>query len=120
ADVIRLYLTKHSRWPSPKFIAGESYGTTRAAGLSEYLHDRFGIDANGIVLISTVLNFQTLQFQPGNDTPYPLCLLSYTAAAWYHKKLPAALQTRPLGQVVAEAQPWAMNQYLPALMKGFS
>jgi carboxypeptidase C (cathepsin A) len=120
ADVIRIYLTKHLRWPSPKFIAGESYGTTRAAGLSEYLHDRFGIDANGIVLISTVLNFQTLQFQPGNDTPYPLWLPSYTAAAWYHKKLPADLQSRPLAQVVAEAQQWALNQYLPALMKGFS
>src|SRR5581483_233412 len=54
AEVIRLYLTKYNRWPSPKFVAGESYGTTRAAGLSAHLHDRYGIDLNGIVLISTV------------------------------------------------------------------
>jgi carboxypeptidase C (cathepsin A) len=120
ADVIRIYLTQHQRWASPKFVAGESYGTTRAAGLSEYLHDRFGIDASGIVLISTVLNFQTLQFAEGNDTPYPLWLPSYTAAAWYHKKLPADLQNRPLTQVVAEAQQWALNQYMPALLKGYS
>ena len=87
AELIRLYLTKYNRWPSPKFVAGESYGTTRAAGLSAHLHDRYGIDLNGIVLISTVLNFQTLEFRAGNDTPYPLWLPSYTAVAWYHKKL---------------------------------
>ncbi len=120
ADVIRIYLTTHQRWPSPKFIAGESYGTTRAAGLSEYLHDRFGIDANGIVLISTVLNFQTLEFTAGNDTPYPLWLPSYTAIAWYHKKLPADLQNKPLSDVVAEAQQWAVNQYMTGLLKGSS
>ena len=92
AEMIRLYLTKYDRWPSPKFVAGESYGTTRAAGLSGYLHDRCGIDLNGIVLISTVLNFQTLLFSAGNDTPYPLWLPSYTAIAWYHKKLAPELQ----------------------------
>jgi carboxypeptidase C (cathepsin A) len=120
ADVIRLYLTDHDRWLSPKFVVGESYGTTRAAGLSERLHERYGIDANGIVLISTVLNFQTLLFAPGNDTPYPLWLPSYTAIAWYHKKLPADLQQADLTKVVAEAQKWAMDEYLPALLKGSS
>ena len=92
AEVIRLYLTKYDRWPSPKFVAGESYGTTRAAGLSGHLHDRYGIDLNGVILLSTVLNFQTLEFQAGNDTPYPLWLPSYTAIAWYHKKLDADLE----------------------------
>jgi carboxypeptidase C (cathepsin A) len=120
ADVIRLYLTMHDRWPSPKFVAGESYGTTRAAALSEYLHDRYGIDANGIVLMSTVLNFQTLEFSSGNDTPYPLWLPSYTAVAWYHKKLPADLQQAGLLKAVAEAQKWSIDQYLPALLKGSS
>jgi carboxypeptidase C (cathepsin A) len=120
ADVIRLYLTLHDRWASPKFIAGESYGTTRAAGLSSYLHDRFGIDASGIVLISTVLNFQTLSFPPGNDMPYPLWLPSYTAVAWYHKKLPQDLQAKPLAEVVTEAQKWATDTYMPALLRGTS
>jgi carboxypeptidase C (cathepsin A) len=120
ADVIRTYLTEHSRWPSPKFVAGESYGTTRAAALSELLHDRYGIDASGIALISTVLNFQTLQFPAGNDTPYPLWLPSYTAIAWYHKKLAPELQQMQLPQVVAEAQKWAMDEYMPALLKGNS
>jgi carboxypeptidase C (cathepsin A) len=120
AEVIRLYLTKYNRWPSPKFVAGESYGTTRAAGLSGHLHDRYGIDLNGIVLISTVLNFQTLEFRPGNDTPYPLWLPSYTAIAWFHKKLAPELLQNDLSKTVAEAHAWAMDQYMPALLKGSS
>ncbi len=120
ADVIRLYLTDRGRWSSPKFLAGESYGTTRAAALSEFLHDRYGIDVNGITLISTVLNFQTLAFSPGNDTPYPLWLPSYTAVAWYHKKLPADLQQTDLPTLLAESEKWALEQYMPALMKGSS
>jgi carboxypeptidase C (cathepsin A) len=118
-DVIRLYLTQAQRWPSPKFVAGESYGTTRAAGLSEHLHDRFGIDLNGIVLISTVLNFQTLEFRAGNDTPYPLWLPSYTAIAWYHKMLEPDLQ-KDLTSAVNAAQKWAINEYLPAVLQGSS
>ena len=71
-DFIRLYTTQFNRWESPKFLAGESYGTTRAAGLAGYLQDRHGIYLNGIVLISSVLNFETLSFAPGNDLPYDL------------------------------------------------
>ncbi len=119
AEVIRLYLTKYNRWESPKFVAGESYGTTRAAGLSGHLHERYGIDLNGVILISTVLNFQTLSFPPGNDTPYPLWLPSYTAIAWYHKKLAPDLQ-KDLKATVAEAQKWAIDEYMPALLKGSS
>ncbi|WP_428938878.1 S10 family peptidase [Fontivita pretiosa] len=118
ADVIRLYLNQSGRWLSPKFIAGESYGTTRAAGLSEHLNDRFGIAVNGIVLISTVLNFQTLQFRPGNDTPYPLWLPSYTAVAHYHKRLPPELQQMRLAELLEQVERWAFEHYLPALMKG--
>jgi carboxypeptidase C (cathepsin A) len=119
ADFIRIYLTRYGRWASPKFLAGESYGTTRAAGLSEHLHDRFGIDLSGIVLVSTVLNFQTIQPSAGNDLPYPLFLPTYTASAWFHKKLPPELQG-DLQKAVEQSQRWAIDQYMPALMKGTS
>src|SRR5262249_12683574 len=81
--------------------------------------DRFGIDLNGIVLISTVLNFQTLEFRAGNDTPFPLWLPSYTAIAWFHKMLEPDLQ-KDLTTAVSEARKWAINEYLPALLQGSS
>jgi len=115
ADFIRLYLTRYQRWSSPKFLAGESYGTTRAAGLSLYLADRFGIDLNGIVLISTVLNFQVLSPEEGNDLPYALFLPSYTAIASYHHKL-----TGDADQLRAASVAWATGDYMTALTKGKS
>ncbi|HEV2175779.1 MAG TPA: peptidase S10 [Terriglobia bacterium] len=114
---IRLYLTRNERWQSPLFLAGESYGTTRAAGLSGYLIDH-GIALNGIVLVSTVLNFETLEFTRGNDLPYILYLPSYATTAWYHKKLPPDLQSEDLAKVVAEVEQWAANDYALALAKG--
>ncbi|MFN2531812.1 MAG: peptidase S10 [Pyrinomonadaceae bacterium] len=116
-EFIRMFLTRYERWTSPLFLAGESYGTTRASALSGYLIDR-GIAFNGIMLISTVMNFETLQAAPGNDLPYALYLPSYTATAWYHKKLAADLQGKPVKQVVAEAEEWAENEYSNALAKG--
>jgi carboxypeptidase C (cathepsin A) len=116
-EFIRLYLTQYNRWTSPLFLAGESYGTTRAAGLSGYLVDK-GIALNGIVLISTVMNFQTVDFDRGNDLPFALFLPTYTATAWYHSKLPAGLQERPLREVLAEVSHWAETDYSVALMKG--
>jgi carboxypeptidase C (cathepsin A) len=86
--------------------------------LSEYLLSRHGIALDGIVLISSVLNFQTLQPGPGNELPFPLYLPSYTAAAWYHKKLPAELQDQPLEKVLKEVEAWAMGDYLTALGRG--
>ena len=118
ADFIRLYLTKFERWPSPKFLAGESYGTTRAAGLSEYLLHQDGIYLNGISLISSVLNFETVNFAPGHDLPYILFLPSYTAAAWYHKKLPPDLQNGTLENAADQARKFAAGEYTLALMKG--
>ena len=91
-EFIRLWTTRSERWDSPKFLAGESYGTTRASALSQYLLEHHGIYLNGITLISSVLNFETISFAPGNDLPYVLFLPSYTATAWYHKKLPKDLQ----------------------------
>ena len=114
---IRRYLSRVERFSSPLFLAGESYGTTRAAGLSGWLVDK-GIALNGVVLISTVLNFQTLRPAPGNDTPYPLLLPTFTATAWYHKKLPPDLQNSDLQKAVREAREFAQNGYPLALAKG--
>ncbi len=116
-EFIRLYLTRYGRWHSPLFLAGESYGTTRAAGLAGYLYDQ-GIAFNGLVLISTVLNFQTIDFEQGNDLPYVLFLPTYTATAWYHKRLPEALQQKPLRDVLDEVETWAQTEYIVALAKG--
>jgi carboxypeptidase C (cathepsin A) len=118
AEFIRLYLTRFNRWDSPKFILGESYGTTRAAGLAGYLHDDEFININGLVLISSVLNFPTLDFYPGNDLPYLLFLPSYTATAWYHHKLSPSLQQKSLTEVIQEARDFVLNKYAAALFKG--
>ena len=118
ADFIRLYTVRFGRWPSPKFLAGESYGTTRAAKLSNLLQQKHGIYLNGIVLLSTILNFQTARFAVGNDLPYPLFLPTYTATAWYHKKLPADLQNGTLQKAVEESRRFAAGEYTLALMQG--
>src|SRR5207244_11326006 len=95
-------LVRSEPWTSPLFLTGESYGTTRASALSGYLIDR-GIAFNGIVLISTIMNFETTDFAAGNDLPYIMFLPSYAATAWYHKKLPRDLQSKSVNQVAAEA-----------------
>ena len=116
-DFIRLYATRYQRWTSPKFLAGESYGTTRASGLSGYLQGRYGMYLNGITLVSTVLDFQTLEFDAGNDLPYVLFLPSETAAAWYHKKLSADLQ-KDFDAAIGEAKKFAAGEYAAALLAG--
>ena len=90
SEFIRLYITRNERWSSPLYILGESYGTTRAAGIAGYLADQ-GISFNGITLLSMVLNFQTLQDNKTNDEPYIFLLPSFTMIAGYHHKLPADL-----------------------------
>jgi carboxypeptidase C (cathepsin A) len=119
-DFIRLYTSRYGRWQSPKFLIGESYGTTRAAGLSEYLQQRHGMYLNGLILVSSVLDFQTLDFFPENDLPYILFLPTYTATAWYHKKLPSRLQRKELRKVLDEVEAFALGEYATALMKGSS
>jgi carboxypeptidase C (cathepsin A) len=116
-DFIRLYATRYQRWNSPKFLAGESYGTTRSAGLSGYLQSRHGMYLNGIILISSILNFQTARFTNGNDLPYILFLPTYTATAWYHQQLDADLQA-DLHATLAEAENFALGDYASALMQG--
>ena len=116
-EFIRMYLTRYDRWASPLFLVGESYGTTRAAGLAGRLVERNGISFNGIVLISTVLNFQTLTFDPANDIPYAVYLPTYTATAWYHKKLAPDLQ-KDLKSTLEAAEKWAATDYTLALARG--
>src|SRR5262249_24251153 len=104
----------------PKFLIGESYGTTRSSLLGEYLQGDLGIYLNGITLVSPALNFQTIIFSPGNDLPYVLFLPGYTATAWYHKRLGAGLQESGLDKAVAQAREFAQNDYARALFKGSS
>jgi carboxypeptidase C (cathepsin A) len=113
-EVIRLWTSRNGRWMSPKFLAGESYGTTRAAGLAAHLQDRHGMYLNGIMLISAVLEFGTLEFGPGNDLPYAMFLPSYAAAAHYHGLIP----DKTLDEVLAEAERFAAGRYPNALAQG--
>jgi carboxypeptidase C (cathepsin A) len=112
-EFIRFYLSRYERWASPKYLAGESYGTTRAAGLSGYLADE-GIAFNGITLISTILDFNL----DDGDNAAIYYLPSYTAIAWYHKRLPTDLQSQTVEQVTAAAEAWAGAGYRLALAKG--
>lgn len=117
-DFIRLYTSRYLRWTSPKFLIGESYGTTRAAGLSGYLQERHGLFLNGIMLISSILHFQTVYAEHGNDLPHVLYLPTYAATAWYHQKLEPALQSKPLEAFLSEVESFAQGEYTVALMQG--
>jgi carboxypeptidase C (cathepsin A) len=117
-EFIRLYITRWQRWASPKYLIGESYGTTRAAGLSRHLQEKHDIHLNGLMLVSLALDFQTLSFDHGNELPYPLYLPSYTATAWYHQALAPAQQKKPLAKLVKEAEDFANGDYWLALMQG--
>ncbi len=114
-DFIRLYTTRYKRWLSPKFLAGESYGTTRASGLAEYLQERHGMYFNGIMLISAALDFTTIDFYVNNEVPYVLFLPAYAAAAWYHGKLKSR---RPLQSLLREVEQFAAGEYAAALLRG--
>ena len=116
-EFIRLWTTRNNRWSSAKFLIGESYGTTRAGGLSEFLQSRYGMYLNGIMLVSSILNFITARFTPGNDLPFILFLPTYTATAWYHKKLAPELQ-KDLRKTLDQVEEFAANDYTLALMKG--
>ncbi len=113
-EVIRLWTSRNGRWMSPKFLAGESYGTTRAAGLVAHLQNRYGMYLNGVMLISAVLEFATLDFTPGNDLPFTLYLPSYAATAHYHGLMP----DRTLDEVLADAERYAAGRYPNALAQG--
>jgi carboxypeptidase C (cathepsin A) len=127
-EFIRMYISRNERWSSPLYLFGESYGTTRSAGVAGYLQGR-GIIFNGIGLLSMALNFQALSFSPSNDTPYPWNVPTFMAIAYYHHKLSPELQAAidkcqgdpnapcaPLRQ----AEQWAITDYSAALSRGDS
>jgi carboxypeptidase C (cathepsin A) len=116
-EFIRMYLTRNSRWLSPLFIAGESYGTFRAAGLAGNLVDQ-GIALNGVVLVSTILYYETSRPGLANGLPYALNLPTYSADAWYHQKLAPDLERKDVVAITKEVEGWAMTGYLEALNKG--
>ena len=114
AEFIRLYVTRNDRWGSPKFIIGESYGTTRAAGLTGYLSNAHRMYTNGTILVSMT----ELGPDPARDLSCMLIFPHYAATAWYHKALPADLQAKPLREVLDEAEAFAIGEYALALNKG--
>ncbi|WP_084050791.1 S10 family peptidase [Deinococcus hopiensis] len=114
-DFIRLWTSRAGRWLSPKFLIGESYGTTRAAGLSGFLQERHGMFLNGIMLVSSILDFSTVDFTPGHDLPYIVHLPTAAATAWYHGKRG---KERTLPEVLQEAEAFADGDYARALHLG--
>ncbi|MEO7216869.1 MAG: peptidase S10 [Gemmatimonadaceae bacterium] len=119
-EFIRDYLDKYHRWQSPKYLFGESYGTFRSAGLASELQSAEGIELNGIMLLGTVLSYQYISQSPDNDIGYSTFLPTYTATAWFHKKLPPDLQKETLQQVVQQSRDYAFGDYMTALAKGNS
>ncbi len=118
SEFIRLYITRNERWSSPLFLFGESYGTTRSAGIAGYLADR-GISFNGITLLSTVLNFETLEDNFTNDQPYVFLIPTFTMIAGYHHRLAPDL-AQDMNHARQESEAWASTEYAQALDKGDS
>ncbi|GAB4554713.1 MAG: peptidase S10 [Phycisphaerales bacterium] len=117
-DFIRLWTTRNDAWGAPKFLCGESYGTTRAAGLSLYLQERHAMYLNGIVMVSSALDFGTLRFGDGNILPPALFLPTYAATAHYHGRLDEAYQRLSVDELMARVEAFVITTYTPALMMG--
>lgn len=120
ADFITRFLTKHGRWNSPKYLFGESYGTTRSAVLANILTTEKDVNLNGIIMLSQILDYTNSvdypQRNPGNDRPYQLALPTYAATAWYHDELPSKPDS--LKPFLNEVENFAMGPYARALSKG--
>jgi len=124
-EFIRLFLTRADRWESPKYISGESYGTLRSVGVAGYLWNRHGVALNGLLLISSILNYQTTgfdretwTFRRGNDLPYPLFLPTYAATAHYHGALEEPYASMDLREFLDEVETFAAGGYASALFEG--
>ena len=113
SDFIRRWVTQHKRWSSPKFILGESYGSLRAAGLSDKLQKRYGMHLNGVILLSGLLDYRTLSPSPGNDLSYSIFLPSFAATAHHHGKIKGDRET-----IVKDAKEFATTTYRTALHRG--
>ena len=118
AEFIRLYLNQSGRWGSPLFLAGESYGSTRAAGLALFLHEHNGIALNGLLLISAVLDFETILPFSTNELSYVFCLPSYTASAWHYNCLPSIQQKMDLFELLNQVESFCLDQYINLLARG--
>jgi len=125
AEVIRLLIGRHGRWASPKYLAGESYGTTRAAGLAAHMLERDTVYFNGLILVSSILNFttagfdpSTFTFTPGNDLPYILFLPTYAATAHFHGVVGKKHRKRKLPEFLDEVRDFARTEYATALLQG--
>ena len=116
-EFIQLWTMRHQRWLSAKYLCGESYGVFRSAGLAQHLHARYGMYLNGLILVSGVLDFATLNEGAGNDLPALVFLPSFTATAQFHTKLPPDLQS-DLPKAMAEAREFAHSEYPAALLAG--
>jgi len=120
ANFIVEFLSRHGRWNSPKYLFGESYGTTRSAVLAYVLQEEKSVDLNGVILLSQILAFDTSadgpEFNPGIDQPYALALPTYAATAWYHKRLPN--QPPAFEPFIKEVEAFALGEYMSALTQG--
>ncbi len=117
AEFIRIWLNRNGRWNSPKYLGGESYGTTRSAAVANQLEGAYNdVSLNGIILISTILDFGAQAYVPGNEMPYILYVPSMAAAAHFHGKAPA--DSGPIEAFVDEARAFALGDYAAALLKG--
>ena len=114
-DFIRRWIGDHDRWDSPKYLLGESYGGVRVAGLSHHLQSRYGMNLNGVILMSSLLDFATLDASPGNDICYLLYLPSFTGVAHFHQKI-----TGDRDALIRESTDFAFGEYATALLKGNS
>jgi len=118
AEWIDVFVSRHARWTSPKYLIGESYGTTRVAGLAGQLQNAHWMYLNGVILVSpTGLGLEAEGAAPRSNV---LKLPYYTAAAHYHAQLPADLQARELEDLLPEVEAFALDEYLPALSRGGS
>lgn len=120
AQFITQFMSKYDRWNSPKYLFGESYGTTRSAVLANILENEDSVDLNGVILLSQILSFDTSidgpEFNPSVDLPYELALPTFAATAFYHHKLPR--QPAALEPFLAEVEQYALGDYTLALMAG--
>ncbi|MFN5171340.1 MAG: S10 family peptidase [Cyclobacteriaceae bacterium] len=114
ADWLDVFVSRTGRWTSPKYLIGESYGTTRVSGLALELQNAHWMYLNGVILVSPT----ELGIEQGNSVNDALHVPYYTAAAWYHKKLPADLQSKDLDAVLAESEKFAVDELIPQLAKG--
>jgi len=117
-EFIRLYVSRYDRWASPRYLAGESYGTTRAVGVCEYLIDVCHMNMNGLMLVSSANDYSAIEFSPGNEMPYVSYLPTYAATAWYHGKVGDPYKNMTLEELLEEARAFAAGDYLSALYQG--